>query len=66
MQLAQTKVTIAAIQLKECIKFPGIHDGTLFRKNVRQSLGLSNRVNKAMKSTIYSDKYKDFFSIIME
>ena len=61
MQLAQTKVTIAAIQLKECIKFPGIQDGTLFRKNVRQSLGLSNRVNKAMKSTIYSDKYKDFF-----
>lgn len=61
MQLAQTKVTIAAIQLKDCIKFPGIQDGTLFRKNVRQSLGLNNRVNKAMKSTIYSDKYKDFF-----
>jgi hypothetical protein len=61
MKLAQTKVTIAAIQLKECIKFPGIQDGTLFRKNVRQSLGINNRVNKAMKSTIYSDKYKDFF-----
>lgn len=61
MQLAQTKITIAAIPLKECIKFPGIQDGTLFRKNVRQSLGLSNRVNKAMKSTIYSDRYKDFF-----
>jgi hypothetical protein len=61
MNLAQTKVTIAAIPLKECIKFPGIQDGTLFRKNVRQSLGLNNRVNKAMKSTIYSDRYKDFF-----
>jgi hypothetical protein len=61
MQLAQTKVAIAAIPLKECIKFPGIKDGTLFRKNVRQSLGLNNRVNKAMKSTIYSDKFKDFF-----
>lgn len=47
--------------MKECIKFPGIKDGTLFQKNVRQSLGLNNRVNKAMKSTIYSDRNRDFF-----
>ena len=61
MGLAETKVAIAAISLKECIKFPGIKDGTLFQKNVRQSLGLNNRVNKAMKSTIYSDRNRDFF-----
>ncbi len=61
MELAGTKVAIAAIPLKECVKFPGIRDGTLFQKNVRQSLGLNNRVNKAMKSTIYSDRNRDFF-----
>ena len=61
MKLAETQVVLAAIPLKHCIKFPGIKDGTLFQKNVRQSLGLNNRVNKAMKATIYSDKHKDFF-----
>ena len=61
MELAGTKVAIAAVPLKECVKFPGIRDGTLFQKNVRQSLGLNNRVNKAMKSTIYSDRNRDFF-----
>ncbi|MDY6827599.1 MAG: AIPR family protein [Bacillota bacterium] len=55
------KVIIAAIPLKECIKFPGIKDGSLFQKNVRQSLGLSNRVNKGIRSTIYSDQHKEFF-----
>jgi len=40
---------------------PGIKDGTLFQKNVRQSLGLNNRVNKGIKSTIYSAQHKDFF-----
>lgn len=55
------KVILAAIPLKECIKFPGIKDGTLFQKNVRQSLGLNNRVNKGIKSTIYSNQHKEFF-----
>lgn len=61
MNCAGTKVVIAAIPLKECIKFPGIKDGRLFRKNVRQFMGLNNRVNKSIKSTIYSDRYRDFF-----
>ena len=61
MEIAGTEAIIAAIQLKDCITFPGIKDGTLFRKNVRQSLGLNNPVNKAIRSTIYSDKYRDFF-----
>lgn len=59
--IAGTQVVIASVPLKECIKIPGIKDGTLFQKNVRQSLGLSNRVNKGIKSTIYSDNHKDFF-----
>lgn len=59
--LANTKVAIGALPLKECIKIPGIKDGTLFQKNVRQSLGLSNTVNKGIRQTIYSDKHKDFF-----
>ena len=59
--LANTQVAIGALPLKECIKIPGIKDGTLFQKNVRQSLGLSNTVNKGIRQTIYSDKHKDFF-----
>jgi len=61
MEVAGTRAITAAIPLKECIKFPGIKDGTLFQKNVRQSLGLNNRVNKSIKSTIYSDRHRDFF-----
>jgi hypothetical protein len=32
------------LPLRECLKLPGIADGRLFRKNVRQSLGPSNKV----------------------
>lgn len=60
-EIANTKVIVASIPLKETIKFPGIKDGTLFQKNVRQSLGLNNSVNKGIKSTIYSDRHRDFF-----
>ncbi len=59
--VAGTKVIVAVVPLSECIKFPGIKDGTLFQKNVRQSLGLSNIVNKGIKNTIYSDRHRDFF-----
>lgn len=61
LDVGGTQVILAAVPLKECIKMPGIKDGTLFQKNVRQSLGLSNRVNKGIKATIYSDKHRDFF-----
>jgi len=61
MEIAQTKVVVAAIPLKDCLRLHGIREGTLFRKNVRQFMGLSNKVNKAIKSTIFSDKHKDFF-----
>lgn len=61
IEISGNKVVIAALPLSECIKMPGIKDGTLFQKNVRQSLGLSNRVNKGIKSTIYAENHKDFF-----
>ena len=61
IKIAGTQVVIAVIPLSECIKFPGIKDGTLFQKNVRQSLGLSNAVNKGIRNTIYGDRHRDFF-----
>lgn len=60
-EIAGTSVVIAALPLKECIKLPGIKDGTLFQKNVRQSLGSSNIVNKGIRTTIVGDKRSDFF-----
>lgn len=60
-EIAGTPVLIAILPLKECIKFPGIKDGTLFQKNVRQSLGTSNAVNKGIRFSIIGDKRSDFF-----
>jgi len=60
-EIAVTPVLVVALPLKECIKLPGIKDGTLFQKNVRQSLGTSNAVNKGIRSTIAGDKRADFF-----
>jgi AIPR protein len=62
MELAGTNVVMAAIPLKDCITLPGIRDGSLFKKNVRQSLGLSNAVNKGIKATIYAAAGDFFFS----
>ncbi len=61
VEIADTQVIIAALPLKECVKIPGIKDGSLFQKNVRQSLGNSNAVNKKIRQTILGDKHKDFF-----
>ena len=61
MQVGGTNCVVAALSLKECLKLPGIKDGTLFQKNVRQSLGLNNRVNKGIKNTIYGSDSGDFF-----
>ncbi len=51
---------IAALPLAECLKFPGITDGRLFAKNVRQSLGSNNKVNREMKRTIHSERVREF------
>ena len=61
MQVGGTNCVVAALSLKECIRLPGIKDGTLFQKNVRQSLGLNNRVNKGIKASIYGSDSDDFF-----
>ena len=61
MQIGTTRVVIAAIPLKECIKIPGIKDGTLFRKNVRQSLGMGNKVNKGIAHTLRNNPEEIFF-----
>ena len=57
-EIAGTPVVVVALPLKECIKLPGIKDGTLFQKNVRQSLGSSNAVNKGIRSTITGREFK--------
>jgi hypothetical protein len=56
---AQTIITI--LPLKESLRMPGITDGRLFRKNVRQSLGANNKVNKALRATINGERVRDFF-----
>lgn len=61
VDVAGTDVVIAAIPLKEAVKIKGIKDGSLFQKNVRQSLGSSNAVNKRIRQTILGDKHSDFF-----
>jgi hypothetical protein len=55
------RTVLTMLPLKECLNFPGINDGRLFRKNVRQSLGTNNKVNRALRQTLHSDKIKDFF-----
>ena len=47
--------------MKECVRIPGIKDGTLFRKNVRQSLGSTNKVNKGIARTIRKNADEFFF-----
>lgn len=61
MSIGATKAVIAAIPIRECIKIPGIKDGTLFRKNVRQSLGTGNKVNKGIARTLRNDPEEFFF-----
>ena len=60
LTIGKTKAIIAALSLKDCIKIPGIKDGSLFRKNVRQSLGTGNKVNKGIAQTIKKNS-SDFF-----
>lgn len=61
VEIANFKTVVAAIRLIDCLKFPGISDGKLFRPNVRQSLGLTNKVNRGMKQTLIGDNPQYFF-----
>ena len=60
LDLNGTKAVVAAVPLRECFKIPGIKDGALFRKNVRQSLGTGNKVNKGIANTLKTNP-EDFF-----
>ncbi len=57
---SSANTVIAMLPLTECLKFPGIADGRLFAKNVRQSLGTNNKVNRALKQTIQGERVRDF------
>ena len=61
VDIANFKTVVAALRLADCLKLPGIADGKLFRPNVRQSLGLTNKVNKGMKQTLNGDNPQYFF-----
>jgi hypothetical protein len=61
VNIANSKTVLATIPLTMCLNLPGIIDGKLFRPNVRQSLGLTNKINKGMKQTINSDPEHFFF-----
>ncbi len=60
LEINGTRAILAAVTLKDCVNIPGIKDGRLFRKNVRQSLGNSNKVNKSIAKTIKKEA-SDFF-----
>lgn len=60
MEIARYKTVLAAVKLSDCLRLPGLHDQTLFRKNVRQFLGF-NKVNKALKQTIAGETPHFFF-----
>ncbi len=61
LTIGGTKAAIVALPLKDCVKIPGVKDGSLFRKNVRQSLGSGNKVNKGIARTIKKDAGDFFF-----
>ena len=61
LELNGIRAVLAAVPLKDCISIPGIKDGRLFRKNVRQSLGNSNKVNKGIAKTIKKEPGDFFF-----
>jgi len=60
-EIGAAKTVLTILPLSECLRFPGITDGRLFRKNVRQALGATNRVNKALRATINGERVREFF-----
>lgn len=60
LQMAGYKTVVAAVPIAECLKLPGVKDGRLFRRNVRQSLG-QNKVNKGLKATLTGEQAPYFF-----
>ncbi|BCM88638.1 hypothetical protein IAD21_00479 [Abditibacteriota bacterium] len=65
LEVARFRTVLAAIPLADCLQIPGIRSGAVFRRNVRQSLGLTNKVNKGLKQTINSEAPNSSSCIIM-
>jgi hypothetical protein len=61
LDVAGFKTILAAVRVSDCLKLPGIKGGLLFRKNVRQSLGLTNKVNRGLKQTLTGETPQFFF-----
>lgn len=57
----ETRGILAILPLTGALDIPGIVTGMLFRKNVRQALNRSTKVNAGLRSTIRSDEIADFF-----
>lgn len=60
-EVGAAKTILTILPLTECLRLPGILDGRLFRKNVRQALGASNKVNRALRQTINGERVREFF-----
>jgi hypothetical protein len=60
LQMVGYKTVVAAVPIAECLKLPGVKDGRLFRRNVRQALG-QNKVNRGLKTTLTGDQAPYFF-----
>lgn len=56
-----TRAVIAVLPLMDCVNIPGINDGSLFRKNVRQSLGKGVKVNKSIAQSLGNNSGEFFF-----
>jgi hypothetical protein len=61
LDVSNFKTVLAGIKLSEVLRLPGVHDQTLFRRNVRQSLGITNKVNKGLRQTLLGDNPHFFF-----
>ena len=59
--IAGKKAVIAVISLRECLNIPGIQDGSLFRRNVRQSLGKNVKVNREIAQSLKKNAGEFFF-----
>lgn len=56
-----TRAVTAVIPLRDCVKIPGIQDGSLFRKNVRQALSKTTKVNKDIAQSLRENPGEFFF-----
>ena len=61
ININDTRAVIAVIPLTECVNIPGIQDGSLFMKNVRQSLGKKVKVNQEIAQSLKKNPGEFFF-----